>query len=70
MWAEAIAVKDFVSTTAAKFIWINIIYRFGAPETITADNGQPFKSATLYKLYDKYHIKGNHFVRYYARLTS
>lgn len=28
------------------------------PETITANNGQPFKSAALSKLYDKYQMKG------------
>lgn len=27
---------------------------------------QPFKSTALYKLYDKYRIKGNHSSRYYA----
>lgn len=65
-WAEAIEVKDFVSTTVAEFIRVHIIYRFEVPETITTDNGQLFKSAALYKLYDKYRIKGNHSSRYYV----
>lgn len=43
-----------------------MIYRFRVSETITADNGQPFKSGTLYKLYERYRIKGNHSSRYYA----
>lgn len=65
-WPEAIVVKDFVSTTVTEFVRIHIIYRFGVPETITADNGQSFEYAALYKLYDKYRIKGNHSSRYYA----
>lgn len=65
-WAEAITVKDFVSTMVAEFIRIHIVYRFGVPETITADNGQQFKRAALYKLYDKYRIKRNHSSWYYA----
>lgn len=50
-WAKAIVFRDFTMMTVAKFIWIHIFYRFGAPETITTISGQPFKSATLYKLY-------------------
>lgn len=50
-WAEPIAVRYFVSTTVTKFIRVHNTYRFVVPESITVDNGQPFKSAALYKLY-------------------
>lgn len=49
-WTEGIVVRDFPTMTAAKFIRIHIIYRFGLPKTTTTDNGQPFKSAELCNL--------------------
>lgn len=58
-WAEAIVVQNLTTITVTEFIQIHLIYRFCVPETIMADNGQPFKSAMLYKLYAKYKIKGN-----------
>lgn len=69
-WAEAMAVRNVVSTTVLEFIRVHIIYQFGVPESITVDNGQPFKSAALYKLYDKYRIKWNHSSWYYLKKPS
>lgn len=60
------AVRNVVSTTVVEFIRVHIIYQFGVPESITVDNGQPFKSAALYKLDDKYRIKWNHSSWYYT----
>lgn len=65
-WAEAIAVKDFKNTTVSEFIRTQIIYRFGIPDSIISDNGQPFRSSPLYRLYAKYNIKPNLSSRYYA----
>lgn len=65
-WAEAIAVKDFKSTTVSEFIQTHIIYRFGIPDNIISDNEQPFISSFLYRLYAKYNIKSNLSSRYYA----
>lgn len=48
------------------FIWIHIICWFGVPETITANNGQLFKSVTLYKLYVKHQIMENQSSGYHA----
>lgn len=45
--------------TLIEFMQVHIIYRFNVLETITGNNGQPFKRAALAKLYAKYQIKGN-----------
>lgn len=63
---KAIAVRDFTNIAVVEFIRIHIIYWLDVPKTITTDNGQPFKSATLYKPYATYQIEGNHSSRYYA----
>ncbi|GMQ02073.1 hypothetical protein CsSME_00048471 [Camellia sinensis var. sinensis] len=65
-WAEAVALKDIKSTVVSEFIRTHIIYRFGIPESIIMDNGQPFRSDTLNKLFAKYKIKNNHSSRYHA----
>lgn len=48
----------------------NHTWQFGVPETITTDNGLPPQECTLYKLYAKYQIKGNHSSRYHARANE
>ncbi|XP_028074143.1 uncharacterized protein LOC114276559 [Camellia sinensis] len=65
-WAEAVALKDIKSTVVSEFIRTHIIYRFGIPENIIMDNGQPFRSDALNKLFAKYKIKNNHSSRYHA----
>lgn len=49
-WPEAVTFSDFTTMTIREFIWIHIIYRFGDPKTIMADNGQLLKRTALYKL--------------------
>lgn len=46
-----IPVSDFTTLTASKYIRTHIIYKFGIYDTTTIDNGQPFKSIALHKLY-------------------
>ena len=65
-WAEAVALREVKSTTVSEFIRVHIIYRFGVPESIITDNGQPFRSNALYKLYSKYKVKVNHSSRYHV----
>jgi hypothetical protein len=46
-WAEAAAVQDYSKDTAAKFIFENIITRFGCPKSLTNDQGAHFISNTI-----------------------
>ena len=36
-WAETVPVKDFMEETTSKFIFENIISRFGCPRSLTSD---------------------------------
>ncbi|KAK3008790.1 hypothetical protein RJ639_014534 [Escallonia herrerae] len=65
-WAEAIALRDVKRDIVADFIRTHIIYRFGVPESVIADNAKYFKEGALYKLYANYNIKYNHSSRYHA----
>ncbi|KAK2997595.1 hypothetical protein RJ639_025679 [Escallonia herrerae] len=65
-WAEAIALRDVKRDTVADFIRTHIIYRFGVPESVIADNAKYFKEGALYKLYANYNIKYNHSSKYHA----
>ncbi|XP_028053950.1 uncharacterized protein LOC114258243 [Camellia sinensis] len=65
-WAEVVALKDIKSTVVSEFIRNHIIYRFEIPESVIIDNGQPFRSDALNKLFAKYKIKNNHSLKYHA----
>jgi transposase InsO family protein len=43
-WIEAKPVTNMSSFTMKKFLWQNIICRFGVPRQITVDNGTQFDS--------------------------
>ncbi|KAM0981393.1 hypothetical protein ACFX2A_014730 [Malus domestica] len=44
-------------TDIERFIWRNIIYRFGIPQSIVTDNGRQFVGKDLTKFFQKYGIK-------------
>jgi hypothetical protein len=43
-WMEAEPLASITSQTVEKFIWKNIIYRFGLPHAIISNNGTQFAS--------------------------
>jgi hypothetical protein len=49
-WAEATIVQDCSTDTAARFIFENIITRFGCPRSLTSDQGAHFISSTIQSL--------------------
>ncbi|KAL6315950.1 hypothetical protein AAG906_013784 [Vitis piasezkii] len=46
-WVEAEAYASIKDKDVTKFVWKNIICRFGIPQTIIADNGPQFDSITF-----------------------
>ncbi|KAL0337680.1 UNVERIFIED_CONTAM: Transposon Tf2-12 polyprotein [Sesamum calycinum] len=52
-WAEAIPLKEVKKENVADFIRTHIIYRYGVPRYIIADNGKPFCNSLIDKLCQK-----------------
>jgi hypothetical protein len=50
-WIEAKPVTNMSSFTMKKFLWQNIICRFGVPRHITVDNGTQFDSQNFREYY-------------------
>ena len=55
-WAEAEPVDSYSSEIAAKFIYENIITRFGCPITLINDQGSHFINKTINALTDQFKI--------------
>ena len=49
-WVEVEAHANITQTEVIKFIWKNIVCRFGIPQKIIADNGTQFTGKTVKKL--------------------
>ena len=46
-WVEADSLANIKDADAKKFIWRNIVTRFGVPQTLISDNGLQFDSKTF-----------------------
>ena len=46
-WVEAEPLANIRNTNAKKFIWRNIVTRFGVPRTLISDNGLQFDSKSF-----------------------
>ena len=55
-WIEAESLATITSRKVEKFIWQNIITRFGLPRVLTVDNGTQFDCATLRKYLEDFNI--------------
>ena len=69
-WAEAVATKTDDAQTVAKFIYENIIVRFGCPKEIVSDRGTHFINETITQLLDKYLIKHRKTTPYHPRANG
>ncbi|KAM2258494.1 hypothetical protein ACFX1S_003574 [Malus domestica] len=56
-WVEAEPMTTMAQTDIERFIWRNIICRFGIPQSIVKDNVQQFVGKDLAKFFQKYGIK-------------
>jgi transposase InsO family protein len=53
-WAEARVFKDFSATTVARFIFDDIITRFGCPKILMSDQGTHFINKTVEALTEEF----------------
>ena len=66
-WAEAEPVDTCSSEIAAKFIYENIITRFGCPLTLISDQGTHFINKTIKTLTDQFQIDHRRSTAYHPR---
>jgi hypothetical protein len=53
-WAEVREIRDCSATTAARFIFYDIITRFGRPKILMSDKGTHFINKTVEALTDEF----------------
>ena len=56
-WVEAEAYASIKDKDVKKFVWKNIVCRFGIPRAIIADNGPQFDGSAFKDFYAELHIK-------------
>jgi len=56
-WVEAAVVQDCLTDIATRFIFENIITRFGCPRSLTSDQGTHFISSSIANLTTKFLIQ-------------
>ena len=56
-WVEIEAYDNIKDKDVSKFIWKNIVCRFGIPQAIVADNGPQFDSIAFITFYSELKIK-------------
>ncbi|VFQ98025.1 unnamed protein product [Cuscuta campestris] len=58
-WIEAEALANITTQQCKKFIWKNIITRFGAPMNLITDNGPQFRNPRFTEYFEGFGIKHN-----------
>ncbi|XP_024018842.1 uncharacterized protein LOC112090833 [Morus notabilis] len=56
-WAEAKVLTTTTEAACTKFMWDNIVCRFGVPHSIVSDNGKQFDNASTRRFYDNLGIQ-------------
>ncbi|RVW60099.1 Gypsy retrotransposon integrase-like protein 1 [Vitis vinifera] len=59
-WVEAETYASIKDKDVTKFVWKNIICRFGIPQTIIADNGPQFDSITFWNFCSELNIRNSY----------
>ena len=55
-WAEEMPTKDCMADTVARFLWENVLTRYGCPLSLTSDRGTHFLNETIMILLDEFMI--------------
>ncbi|RVW32221.1 hypothetical protein CK203_080079 [Vitis vinifera] len=70
-WVEAEAYASIKDKDVTKFVWKNIVCRFGIPQAIIADNGPQFDSIAFRNFYSELNIRNSYSTpRYPQRATG
>jgi transposase InsO family protein len=69
-WVEAMACKNNDAKTVARFLYENIISRFGCPKELISDRGTHFLNETIAELTNKFLIKHRKTSPYHPRANG
>ena len=64
-WVEVEPLANTRDVDAKRFIWRNIVMRFGVPHTLISDNGLQFDNKSFRKYYGELGIKNRYFTLAY-----
>ena len=59
-WAEVEALANIRDVDVKKFVWRNIITRFGVPDSLISDNGLQFDSMAFHEFCSDLGIKNKY----------
>ena len=59
-WVEAEALANIQDVDVKKFVWKNIVTRFGVPNTLISDNGLQFDSRAFHEFCSDLSIKNRY----------
>ena len=59
-WAEAKTLANIRDVDVKKFVWRNIVIRFGVPKSLVSDNGLQFNSKAFCKFCSDFGIKNRY----------
>ncbi|XP_026429894.1 uncharacterized protein LOC113326371 [Papaver somniferum] len=65
-WVEAVALVHVTRNDVKRFIWENIVWRFGIPDELVLDNGKQFNYGVIKEFCENLNIHHNFSSPYYA----
>lgn len=69
-WDEATSLKDYTADTSTRFIFENIISRFGCLRSLTSDQGTHFINETIASLLHNFLIYHHKSIQYHPRANG
>ena len=66
-WVEEIPVKHCTTTTMEKFLFENVVTRFGCPKILLSDQGTHFVSKLIDEITVEFHIQHRKMTPYHPR---
>ena len=66
-WAEAETLANIRDVDVKKFVWKNIITRFGVPDSLISDNGLQFDSRGFHEFCSNLGIRNRYFTPAYPQ---
>ena len=65
-WAKATLVVDCIAATTTRFLFDNVVIRFGCPNILMSDQGSHFINRMVSSLIEKLQIQHNKITHYYS----